>query len=729
MGPTRAGVLSLLTVVAAVGCSSDDGDDIINSLFRGSLSITANGGTATGVAGNTFGGDGGTLNVTSGRNLFVGINPSPLAPTLPSAPTTGTSVVSWTDNQTISTGNAIVNGNITADTTAFDATLTVTTGDLVINGSITSGDNGNVETGIIIDVPAGTVWILGTIRTGRIDGVNDGDEAGEVDIRALRIIFAGTIDARGEDGGTAIGRNGGSVVFDTEGPGTGPTSQILRGGSMLLSGGNASGLDAQGGTGGTFLSYRTFASSGAIHINGTTISCDGGTATGSGVVVGGGGGSIDLQGDAGVFFNATYSGRGGNASATTGEAHGGSGGAAFFNDLAVADSGPVAVFGSIDHSGGSASGGSLIATAGNAGPFTLFSGSDVNFGTGTYSHRGGNTSGRASNGGDASFSAGGSIGASGDLYFDAVLDTSDGNGGEEHGSGAAGFIDFDTVQGDIQISGSITSNGGNGSFDAALVGGPSNGGTVAAVTGPGGGSITVRATIRVNGGSDSNGSDDNDGAPGGLVQFLAVNSTGSIYVEPGSLLQAHGGNAGGLTSAPFGGDAGQIQLLTGGGSVLDGTIGGNISMRGTIAARGGAGLGFVGSFGGFGGEILIESDSPASVGGGGDGRGGDITLHAGATIDASGGSAGSGGDGLNDGTVDVTTPVAVIFDADGDDSDLPGENGIVLNLGIIISRGTGPGAFGGDVLFDGLDSLLAPGPLPGFLDLFGDGDVGDFLSQ
>ena len=732
MSVHRFGFLALIALLLVPGCSKD-GDDvtnIINSLFRGSLNVTADGGGAFGGPGASAG-NGGNLVVSSGHNLLVGVNAPPLAPPLPAAPTTGTPVVSWTDDQTIDTGNAILNGNVTAATTGFAATLTVTTGDLVINGTLTGADNGIFETPLVLDVPAGTVWISGTIRTGRVDGVNNGDEGAPVEIHALRIIFTGTIDARGENGGAGFGGDGGFLTFDTEGIGTGPTSQILAGGTINLSGGNATGPNPLGGDAGDFLSYGTVASTGAIHISGTQFTFTGGSANGSGVVTGGNGGDLDLQGDAGVFFNGAYSGAGGDATATGGDAQGGEGGTLFVNDLAIVDSGPVAIFGAVNVSGGSANGGSTVnAAGGNAGTFDARSGSDVNLGGGTFLHRGGVSTGSGGHGALASFSTGELAGESGDIYFDALLDVSDGSGGETVASATAGFIDFDTIQGDIQISGTLISNGGHGSNDADITSGPSEGGTIAAGCGPGGGSITIRATIRANGGSDSNGADDNDGAAGGLIQFLIASSSGSIYLDPGSLLQADGGNAAGVSPAPFGGDGGQIQLLTGGGSIVEGMIGGNISMRGSVAARGGAGLALVGSFGGFGGEILVDSDSLFSVGGGADGRGGDITLHVGAIIDVSGGSAGSGGDALNDGILfSVTSPVAVTLDSDGIDSDDPGENGIVRNFGTIIARGVGPGSIGGDVLFDGLDSSLNPGPLPGFLDLTGAAQLGDFLSQ
>ena len=732
MSHHRLGFLSLLALLLVPGCSDSgsDGDTIINSLFRGSLNITANGGGSSGASGSTAG-NGGSLSVTSGRNLFVGVNPPPLSPALPSVPATGTPVVSWTDTQTLSSGNAVINGNVTAATTGFDATLNVTTGDLIINGTLTSADNGAFETGIVINVPAGTVWIRGTIRTGRVDGVNNGDEAGLLTIFAQRIIFTGTIDGRGEDGAAGIGGDGAFVTFDTEASGLDATSQFLSGGSIDLSGGDATGASPLAGDGGIFFTYSTVAANGAVHIHGTRFTCNGGSATGSALVDGGRGGSLDLQANAGVFFNATFSGAGGSAFASSGNSTGGPGGGFFANDTAFADSGPTSVFGSINISGGQATGASGVAPdGGNAGSVLIQSGTDVNLGAGTLSQRGGDTSGSGGEGGNASFSAGQLTGSAGDIYFDTVLNVSDGSGGETVAGGTAGFIDFDTIQGDIQLSGTLIANGGHGSNDSAIAIGPSAGGTVAAGTGPGGGSITIRATIRANGGSDSDGSDDNDGAAGGLIQFFCANPTGSVTLDPGSLLQADGGDADGVTPAPFGGDGGQVQLITAGGISADGTVGGNISMRGTMAARGGAGLNLVGSFGGFGGEILVDSDSSLSVAGGADGRGGDITLHAGATIDASGGPGGSGGDGLNDGiTLSVTAPVAVTFDADGLDLDDPGENGVVRNLGLILSRGIGAGAFGGDVLFDGLDAALIVGPAPGTLDLFGAGDLGDFLSQ
>jgi len=567
-----------------------------------------------------------------------------------------------------------------------------------------------------------------------VDGISNGDDGGFVQITALRIIFTGTIDTRGESAAGTAG-TGGSVFFDTEGAGTGQTSQLLVGGSMNLSGGNASGAGATGGNGGSFLSYISAVSNGAIHVQGTTFTSNGGSGVGTGPVTGGSAGSLDFQANAGVFFNAAFTGIGGAASSSDDDAVGGSGGGFFENDLAIPDSGPCAVFGSVSVSGGAATGGpSGLVLGGSAGFIAVNNGSDANLGAGTWSMRGANSSGSGGEGGAASLFV--AVGIAGDIYFDGVIDVSDGSGANAVQGGNAGTIQFRSSLGDIQISGSLILNGGHGSSSAFVFSGPSIGGNVFVLAGDGtvagGGSITLRGSIQANGGSDSDASDDNDGAAGGIVQLICSNPAGSIYLDPGSSIQLDGGSAGGTTGAPAGGDGGTLSMLTSGGSVSDGTVGGNISMRGSILARGGAGLAIAGSFGGLGGGVTADSDSAVILVGGGDGRGGDITLNQGATIDVSGGPGDLGGDALNDlVTPSVTSPTAVIFDADGPDSDDPSENGVVRNLGTILGRGAPFGGNGGDVLFDGLDAGLAVGPAPGFLDLLGSGTgvLGDFLSQ
>jgi hypothetical protein len=124
--------------------------------------------------------------------------------------------------------------------------------------------------------------------------------------------------------------------------------------------------------------------------------------------------------------------------------------------------------------------------------------------------------------------------------------------------------------------------------------------------------------------------------------------------------------------------------------------------------------------GGQGGRVAVLSDGLA------DGFGGDITLYAGSSITVSGGFGQTGGDARRG----AVGSKAVEFDADGNNSNA-GTNGFVLNFGVIIADGGGPGGSGGDVLFDGLNNGLTPGPDPGFQSRTGKGGALDglFTSQ
>jgi len=653
----------------------------------------------------------------------VGQNPEPLPPPLPSTPVWGTEVASWSNTQTLTAGNALVNGDITASTNGSSATLEVTEGDLVINGSITVLS----ESSLNIHVPSGTVFLHGTIMTGRTDGAADGESSGNVVIIALRIIFTGTIDTRGEDNPAGDGGSGGSVNFctDPDGPpsGIGQTSQLMVGGTFLMSGGTGAGPACSGGEGGNFQTSRDLfdeqgghfsgSADGAVYVSNTSINVDGGSASGSGRVRGGSSGYVYWMADSGFFFNGTLSGVGGSAASSDGDAVGGTGTGLFVNEFSIGDSGPISVFGIIDISGGSAAcGPSARCTGGNSGFLYLINGTDMNYGGGTYSMRGGDCSSRGGQGGGVSFVI--SDGVPGDIYVASDIDASSGSGVGVQVFGSAGIMTFRTDLGDIQITGSLILNGGSGS-GASLTSGPSDGGLVHVRTGDGdaadGGSITFSGSIQANGGSDSNDANDTHGADGGRVEFICDNPVGSIYLDPGSSIQLDGGDAGGPTNAGVGGSGGVLTLRT---------PGGNISIQSAIVARGGRG-------GGLGGLVTAHSDSPLV--GVGDGRGGDITLHAGATLDLSGGM--DGGSGLSDASAGATSPTAVTFDADGNNSNDPSENGIVQNLGVIISRGRPKGGRGGDIHFDGLDAGMNVGPAQGSVVLQGSGGglAGGFRSE
>jgi hypothetical protein len=730
MSLTRAWAAAALASALLAGCNDDDGDNppdppILHPPAAGTLHIIANGGSGTGGP-EGHGGGGGSLVAICRGNIITGLNPASQAPPLPATPVFGVPVNSWADTQVITSGTALVNDDITATTSGTTATLTVAKGDLVINGSLTS----LAESSLVINVPAGTLFLHGSIKTGRTDGVDNGEKGGNVFVFALRIVFTGTVDTRGEDHPAGRGGFGGSVNFCTDGDrtavGTGQTSQIYVGGSFEMAGGNGSGPAALGGSGGNFQTSRNLfdefgghfsgAADGTVYFSGTKFNLDGGSAAGSGVVRGGSSGFIYWMGDSGLFFNGEVSGLGGNATSSDGEAHGGSGTGIFVNEFTIGDSGPINLFGSLNLSGGSAvSGPTSKAVGGHSGFLYLINGTDMNFGVGSMTMRGGDSNARGGEGGEISMTI--PPGVVGDIHLETAIDVSSGNGSKVQTVGIAGAVNLNAEAGNIFIAGSMTLNGGTGS-GATPASGPSQGGLVLARSGSGNGSITFRGSIVANGGSAANDADDTNGAPGGRVDFHCDNPVGSITLDAGSSIQLDGGNAGGPTNDPKGGAGGFVLLRTTGGTAALSAGGGHIHLRGEIAARGGLG-------GGMGGIVNALSDSDL------DGRGGDITLYEGATLDLSGGEGFVGGEGLNDGFPGATFPIAVLFDADGANSNNPMENGVVRNLGLIVSHGAPSNGDGGDVRFDGLDDGLNIGPAPGSLDLqaAGSGQNGGFRGE
>jgi len=196
----RIAILSAL--VALVGCGGDGGGGGGTTtptedppVLGSGVALTSAGGSASG-SDEATGGRGGNLIIASGGNLLVGVNGSPLSPELPTAPSSGATVTSWTNVQTINSGTAFIKGTVTASSTGPEATLNITAGDLVIQGSLVVGSS---EPDLTINVPSGTVWIQGSIRTGRVDGSANGDEGGHLRINTQNIVFTGSVDTRGED--------------------------------------------------------------------------------------------------------------------------------------------------------------------------------------------------------------------------------------------------------------------------------------------------------------------------------------------------------------------------------------------------------------------------------------------------------------------------------------------------------------------------------------------------
>jgi hypothetical protein len=725
MSFNRAGLLSLLGAIVLAGCNDDDPARTTFGapLSRGQLFFTANGGAGTGSSAS-HGGGAGTIKSLCRGNVYIGQNPAPQPPPIPAAPVTGVAVGSWSNTQTIAHGNAFINSDITVGSSGSVATLNVSSGDLVINASLTTLGTLN----LFINVMAGTLYLHGSIRTGRSTAALDGEGGGNVTVNALRIVFTGSIDTRGEANASGNGGYGGSVNFVTDYPGVaaslGQTSQILVGGKIDMEGGDAFGNGVTGGGGGNYKSSKdknadgsahiSGAADGTVYVSGTVFNQNGGSATGTGKVTGGGAGYTYWLGNGGFFFDGTHTGIGGNATSSNGEAFGGSGTGMFWQEFTIGDSGAIALFGSMNLSGGSASAGpSSQGAGGQSGFIELYGSMDQNYGGGLLSMRGGDSSGRGGEGGIINFLI--PDGVPGDIFIHTDTDLSSGSGPGATTTATAGFMTLATDLGDIQIDGTHVFNGGNGS-GASPTSGPSSGGRVKIRTGDGdstdGGSIVLFGTLQANGGSDSVTSNDTHGGAGGLVEIICDNPWGSIYLDPGSSIQLDGGAPGG-SGAARGGPGGILKLKTTGGIASTKTAGGNISMRGTIRARGGPG-------GGAGGVVDAQSDCALVTGGLGDGRGGDIMLGSEGTIDVSGGEG--GGDAVNDGlqgaTIDLT---AVCFDADSRNSNNTSENGVVRNLGTIAARGGSPDGNGGDVRFDGLNGSLTNGPAPGSLDIMGTG--------
>jgi hypothetical protein len=315
-----------------------------------------------------------------------------------------------------------------------------------------------------------------------------------------------------------------------------------------------------------------------------------------------------------------------------------------------------------------------------------------------------------------------------------LLDASAIGGFSSDSGGQGGRFGFASTAGDVRISGTITATGGTGAIggpggsviataqtgdvdcDATLIltGGsaavtPSRGGGIilySGAAGTGNGSVWARGLIDLSGGSSTSASSA-PGGDGGVADIEAQGPGGRVTLDTGLTFRADGGAA---TGAGTGGAGGILSVTT---------LNELIQLGAQIHATGGSGTLSSGT-GGQGGRVAILSDGFA------DGVGGDITLYAGSVITVSGGPGQVGGSARR-GPVGSK---AVEFDADGNNSNA-GTNGFVSNFGLIVADGGGPGGTGGDVLFDGLNNGLTPGPVEGLQSRAGKGGALDglFTSQ
>jgi len=649
--------------------------------------LQANGGIATGsaVPGASIGGQCPLFQISAGGSVTAGIAPLPSMPPLPVPPTSGTVVSSLAADVNQSSGNVLLPGTVTA-TGASIRTVTAAHGDIVVSGSLVSGQNAGAQVNLALNAPQGTVYVPGAIRTGSVDGVQDGTASGTLSITASRIVVTGTIETTGEANSSGAGAAGGSVTLTTSPSGT----DILLNGQFLLSGGNGTG--GTGGAGGVL----TAQAGTEVHLAGLVRSNGGTTSVATDTPTGGAGGVLSLQGPSGVFYNATADLIGGDTTTTGVGAQSGIPG--IFN--ASASVGVVQLFGSLTIRAGHASAASSTALkpvhVGSLSVACTVSGNGgVDLGLLDIHAVGGSSSDVGGGGGTIQFAS-----SAGDVRISGTVDASGGSGGIQ--GGGAGFIGGTTQKGDVFGNATLTVRGGSGSSF------PSDGGTVSFLSAQAtttSGSVWLIGLVDTSGGTSTGANA--SGGSGGIVNLAAQGPGGRVTVDSGLTLLSNGGAANGTGT---GGGGGTINLMT---------VNGAIQIGGQIRAVGGGASTSSGT-GGQGGRIAVNSDSNS------DGAGGDITLFAGGIIDVSGGS------GLNGGSArkGAAGSKAVEFDADGNNSNA-GTNGLVVNFGIITATGGRSGGNGGDVLFDGLNSGLTPGPVPGLQSISGDGAGlnGIFTSQ
>jgi hypothetical protein len=391
-----------------------------------------------------------------------------------------------------------------------------------------------------------------------------------------------------------------------------------------------------------------------------------------------------------------------------------------------APNGSIYVTGTIDVSGkdGGQGGGAVSFTAaqvivtgtvateggaggGRAGDLSVSADGDVML-LGTVRGRGGAasaTSGGAQGGAAATLA----IDAGGNVQIAGIVDL---RGGVAQGGALAGGAGGNIAIGKVRQPASVTF-----ALDATVDGGDGHagagtGGNLTLVVG---GDFTLAGAVNSRGGSIVDGGSGNGGLAGNFT--MDVNTiVGNQIFRPGSSITLDGGGSGGAGTAG------------GGGHLYARSFDGNVTMSGSLSARGGAARD-PGGTGGLGGHVNIFSDANYN------GVGGNLTITPEGVIDVSGGAGSVGGSARNDGTPLVAVfpenqeMIAVLLNSDG----IHGTpmNGVTDNQGIIIARGGDSGGAGGDIAFHGEGTGGLHDPLSGRLEMngHGTGPDGQFASE
>ncbi|MFL5303946.1 MAG: hypothetical protein ACJ8F1_01985 [Polyangia bacterium] len=412
--------------------------------------------------------------------------------------------------------------------------------------------------------------------------------------------------------------------------------------------------------------------------------------------------------------------------------------------------------GTLDTSGGDATGGDNVTGAG-AGDVTIAAGGDISV-AGTVRTRGGAGASSAAN------AQGGAAGAldidcSGTLTWQGALDgrgglgTAKAAGGTVAGGAAStltvgattppkainvlvpvavtggpgtavggdgGNAELDAKGGDLVIASKLDVSGG----DSA--GKPGKGGTILGYPGPSSptANLHVSGHVLANGGSvpakSSNGSVANGGA-GGLIKLVQQSLTGNSTIDATADIGVDGGQSGGTGTA---GAGGLLYLFT---------KQGNATVHGQLHARGGDAPDSGGTGGGGGFVYVFTGD-------GHDRMSGILTIATDGVVDASGGNGTVGGSARNNGGAGVADwpsrqddefdveQTAVLINSDGVHGS---DRGWLANQGKVIARGGKSNGAGGDVQYHGRTQDGNETPASGDVENAGDGTgkKGDFAGE
>jgi len=273
--------------------------------------------------------------------------------------------------------------------------------------------------------------------------------------------------------------------------------------------------------------------------------------------------------------------------------------------------------------------------------------------------------------------------------------------------GAGGKLSLLARGGDLVLASDIVVDGG------ASAHAPGAAGTV---TGRGdGGAIRLAATIHGVGGA-ATGAATAPGGTGAVVDLEVRALTGPMIVAASGQIVADGGASSGAGRA---GGGGNLRLAS---------RDGDASMAGQLLARGGDAPGGDGT-GGLGGALNLWTDTDY------DGIGGNLHVETTGVIDVSGGAGAHGGSARNNGGVGVALfpehqeQLAVLLNSETIEG--APQDGILVNLGTVIARGGARGGWGGDIMYHGRLPDGGEHPVPGQLEIAGDGDgrPGDFAAE